>query len=66
MRKLKYYVACSVDGFIAHTDGSFDGFLPEGQHVQGFLDSYKWFDVVLMGRKTYDNGVLLLKYRLRG
>ncbi len=26
MRNLVYYVACSVDGFIAHTDGSHDGF----------------------------------------
>lgn len=26
MRNLVYYVACSVDGFIAHADGSHDGF----------------------------------------
>jgi dihydrofolate reductase len=57
MRTLMYYVACSVDGFIAHKDGTFEGFLPEGEHVQDFLDSYEWFDVVLMGRKTYDVGL---------
>jgi hypothetical protein len=33
MRKLKYYVAISVDNFIAHEDGSLGGFLPEGEHV---------------------------------
>ena len=27
MRELTYYAACSVDGFIAHTDGSHDSFV---------------------------------------
>ena len=57
MRALKYYVACTVDGFIAHADGSFDGFLSDGEHVADFLESYKSFDTVLMGRKTYDVGL---------
>jgi dihydrofolate reductase len=57
MRALRYYVACTVDGFIAHADGSFDGFLFEGEHVADFLDSYQWFDTVLMGRKTYEVGL---------
>jgi len=46
MRALKYYVACTVDGFIAHADGSFDGFLPDGEHVADFVESYKSFDTV--------------------
>jgi dihydrofolate reductase len=74
MRELKYYVACSVDGFIAHTDGSFDGFLQEGEHFTGLIENFpetfpahfrdamgihtqnKHFDVLLMGRKTYEVG----------
>ncbi len=54
MRPLKYYVASTVDGFIAHPDGSWGGFLFEGDHVTDFLESYRWFDTVLMGRKTYE------------
>jgi len=58
MRKLKYYVAISVDNFIAHEDGTWGGFLPEGEHVVDYLESLKtWFDVVLMGRKTYEVGL---------
>jgi dihydrofolate reductase len=58
MRKLKYYVAVSVDNYIAHEDGTWEGFLPEGEHIPDYLESLKtWFDVVLMGRKTYEAGL---------
>jgi len=57
MRKLKYYVASTVDGFIGHEDGSVNGFLEQGEHVTDYLESLKtWFEVVLMGRKTYEFG----------
>lgn len=57
MRKVVYYVACSVDGYIAHVDGTWDGFLTEGDHIADYLNSFDQFDVVLMGRKTYEIGV---------
>jgi dihydrofolate reductase len=58
MRKLKYYVASTVDGFIGHADGSVNGFLDQGEHVTDYLESLKTqFDVVLMGRKTYEFGL---------
>jgi dihydrofolate reductase len=57
MRKLKYFVATSVDGFIAHQDGGFDGFLESGKPVEDFFESHRSFDIVLMGRKTYEVGL---------
>lgn len=75
MQKLTYYVACSVDGFIAHADGSHDGFSQEGDYFSELFSAFpetvpshlrdamgvqgdnKWFDTVLMGRKTYEIGL---------
>src|SRR5262245_56523582 len=57
MRKLKYYVASTVDGFIGHEDGSVNGFLDQGEHVADYVESLnRRFDVVLIGRKTYEFG----------
>jgi len=39
-RKLVYYVACTIDGFIARQDGSFDWALPQGEH---FTDLFERF-----------------------
>lgn len=40
MRELKYFVACTVDGFIAREDGSFDFFLAEGAHLTDLVRTY--------------------------
>ncbi len=57
MRKLKYHVATTLDGFIGHEDHTVDGFLAEGDHVTDYLESLKTdYDTVLMGRKTYEFG----------
>lgn len=56
MRKLIYYVAATLDGFIAHSDGSVGGFLEEGPHVADYLKSLQDFDTVIMGRHTYEFG----------
>jgi dihydrofolate reductase len=56
-RLVHYYVATSVDGFIARADGSFDCFPTEGEHIAAYIESLADFDTVLMGRKTYDVGL---------
>ena len=57
MRPLIYFVACSVDGYIAHEDGSWDGFLVEGEAVTDYLEALHRFEAVLMGRVTYEIGI---------
>jgi dihydrofolate reductase len=57
MRKLVYDVAVTLDNFIAHEDGSTDGFV-EGEHVPDYLARLAGYDTVVMGRKTYEYGYL--------
>jgi dihydrofolate reductase len=40
MRELKYYVACTVDRFIAREDDSYDFFFMEGEHVTDQLTTF--------------------------
>ena len=40
MRQLTYYVACTVDRFIARQDGSFDFFLSEGDHLRDLVAAF--------------------------
>lgn len=58
MQKLIYHIACSADGFIAHTDHTVQGFLFEGDHSTDYQESLKSdYSAVLMGRKTYEFGL---------
>lgn len=57
LAELVYYVASTIDGFIAHEDGSFDGFEWDDEVVSDFFADLKKFGTVLMGRKTYDVGL---------
>jgi dihydrofolate reductase len=52
MRRVRYQVACSVDGFIAGPDDDFGWITPEPSF--DFDALYAQFDTLLMGRRTYE------------
>lgn len=56
MRRIIYYVATSLDGYIAGPNEDISGFVPEGSGVTQYLEDLKGFDTVIMGRNTYEFG----------
>jgi dihydrofolate reductase len=52
MRRVRYQVACSLDGFIAGPDDDFGWITPEPTF--DFDELYAQFDTLLMGRRTYE------------
>lgn len=56
MRKIVYYVAMSLDGYIAGQNDDVSGFIYDGSGVAQYLNELKDFDTVMMGRNTYEFG----------
>ena len=59
MRKLKYHVGCTADGFIAHEDDSYGAFMQErlvkdSEHISDYIASFATYGAALMGRRTYE------------
>lgn len=52
MRRVRYSVAMSLDGFIAGPNGEFDWIVTDPE--VDFRALFAQFDTVLMGRKTYE------------
>lgn len=55
--RIKLYIACSLDGYIARKDGSIDWLTEYDNNSQpdyGYSDFYASIGRVLMGRKTYE------------
>ena len=52
MRRLRYQVAASLDGFIAAEDGSYD-WIPMDPAID-FGALFAQFDTLIMGRKTFE------------
>lgn len=52
MRRVRYRVAASLDGYIAGPDGEIDWIVPDP--TIDFAALYAGFDTVLLGRRTYE------------
>ena len=56
MKKIIYYVAASIDGFISGPNDDISDFIPDGNGVDQYLADLQDFKTVIMGRKTYEFG----------
>lgn len=56
MPKIVYYVAISIDGFIAGPNDDISDFAPSGDGVDKYLSDLQNFKTVIMGRRTYEFG----------
>ncbi|MEM1338009.1 MAG: dihydrofolate reductase family protein [Bacteroidota bacterium] len=56
MRKIVYYVACSLDGYIAGENDDVSQFIFQGAGVEKYQSDLRNFATVIMGRKTYEFG----------
>ena len=52
MRRIRYQVACSLDGYIAKPQGEFDWIIHEPSF--DFEALHNQFDTIIMGRRTYE------------
>jgi dihydrofolate reductase len=62
MRRMVYYVASSIDGYISRPGDDISGYVGEGNGVDKYLSDLAGFDTVVMGRNTYEFGY---KYGLK-
>ncbi|MBW3545801.1 MAG: dihydrofolate reductase family protein [Bacteroidetes bacterium] len=56
MRKIVYYVAVSLDGYISGPNEDISGFVREGNGVARYLTDLADYDTVIMGKNTYEFG----------
>lgn len=54
MRKIVYYVAVSVDGYISGINDDVADFVMQGSGVDQYFADLKYYDTVIMGRSTYE------------
>jgi dihydrofolate reductase len=53
MRKIKLYIACSLDSYIASENGSIDWLFSDSDY--GYARFYDSIDTILVGRKPMIN-----------
>ncbi len=56
MSKIVYYVATSIDGYIAGQNDDISKFIFQGPGVEKYQKDLMSFSTVIMGRKTYEIG----------
>ncbi len=56
MPKIIYYVAASLDGYIAGENNDISKFVTSGNGVKKYMSDLEKFETVIMGRKTYEFG----------
>lgn len=56
-RRVRYFVASSLDGYIARTDGSTGWLFHDADY--GYAAFYATVDTAVMGRKTYEQALAL-------
>ncbi len=56
MKKIVYYVASSLDGYIAGINDDISTFIPDGKGVEKYLSDLQSFKTVIMGLRTYEFG----------
>ncbi len=54
MQRIIYYIATSIDGFIAGAHDDISSFLYQGKGVEKYLSDLSSFKTVIMGRRTYE------------
>ncbi len=64
MRKVSYFVAASLDGYIARLDGGIDWLFSDGDY--GYDAFYSSVDAVVMGRKTFEVSLSFGNYPYKG
>lgn len=56
MRKIVYYIASSIDGFIAGKNNDISMFIQQSTGLEQYINDLKDFDTVIMGKNTYEFG----------
>jgi dihydrofolate reductase len=64
MRKVKLFIASSLDCYIAREDGSIDWLFTDEDY--GYTKFYDSIDTILIGRKSYDKSLTFDEYPFKG
>ena len=56
MKRIVYYVACSLDGYVSGPKGDSSMFVKKGSVANRYSEDLNGFDTVMMCRQTYEFG----------